>query len=395
MILFRDNRISFDIAKCMQCGACIAACSVKALSAVKTNIGLFDIKLDTNACILCRKCEYVCPVETLCNSNIDSESFVNKSRSFLAFANDNSVRAYASSGGVVRTVIKFGLERNIFDAVYTLNSIENYPYAEGKIYFDSIDCVNIPRSIYHPVLTNENLKFKGKIDKMLIVGTSCQLLSAERLLKDKVNHLYKICIFCKQQKTIESTRFISKMASGESCLIDNEHPPRYRGNGWPGDIVINNKSIKWEKAAALPFGRRLWRVPGCKLCPNPFGIDADITVMDPWGIEKESNLGKNLLFCNSYKGEKLLELLGNDIYIENVCKEDVIKSVNIADIKRKQLLIPFYLKRNTSLLYKLAGCLEVFQTYIYEQVLMKLKLPFIVYKIMAHLPDLRNIIRVK
>lgn len=51
-------------------------------------------------------------------------------------------------------------------------------------------------------------------------------------------------------------------------------------------LRLQPKKIAWEKAALMPFGKKLWMVPGCNICGNPFGIDVDITVLDPWNIEK-------------------------------------------------------------------------------------------------------------
>lgn len=59
---------------------------------------------------------------------------------------------------------------------------------------------------------------------------------------------------------------------------------RYRGNGWPGIVRVNESELSWNRAAQIPFGRRLWTIPGCNVCGDSFGtnVGADITLMDPW-----------------------------------------------------------------------------------------------------------------
>lgn len=66
---------------------------------------------------------------------------------------------------------------------------------------------------------------------------------------------------------------------------------QYRGIGWPGLVQINNKVLSWHRAAQVPFGRRLWTVPGCNVCGDPFGIEvnSDLSLMDPWKFDKRTH----------------------------------------------------------------------------------------------------------
>lgn len=86
----------------------------------------------------------------------------------------------------------------------------------------------------------------------MIVGTSCQLRALEKIAKNKCNELINICIFCKQQKTLDSTRFLAKII-GEKINKDKKFYAQYRGTGWPGIVKINNSSLPWHRAAQLPL----------------------------------------------------------------------------------------------------------------------------------------------
>lgn len=390
-MLTYKNRVLFNHDLCMQCGSCLAACSFDAISSHLNEDGTSQIVIDQDKCTGCKKCISVCPAGQLQKEEFDLFQFLNKSNACLAYSADNAVRNFASSGGVARTLLKAGLESAYFDAVYTLEENDQYPFAEGKFFNTSSTKDKVSRSVYHPVLVNQNLKTNDKFKRLLVIGTACQLYGVEKLLRGKVKELYTLCIFCKQQKTFESTRFIAKMNGFSNYQKEIAKNVSYRGNGWPGEVVTDEKSMKYEQAAALPFGRRLWRVNGCKICPNPFGASADLTLMDPWGIEKENELGKNLIFVNTLKGKELIERFNKEIILEKVDASDVKKSINVSDVLRKQVLVNYYLGEKVPALVCLGGVLERIQTFALEQILMKVKLPKIAYKVLAHLPDLRNL----
>ena len=157
--------------------------------------------------------------------------------------------------------------------------------------------------MYLPILVNKYLNTVGNEKTILLIGTTCQLLAAEYFLKKKCEQLYKIALFCKQQKNLKSTCFLAKR-TGFSPIDKNGAQVEYRGGNWPGQVKIGGKTMKWETAAALPYGKRLWRVPGCRMCPNPFGGGADLTLADPWGIDKAGDFGNTLIAVWTEKGKK-------------------------------------------------------------------------------------------
>lgn len=112
---------------------------------------------------------------------------------------------------------------------------------------------------------------------------------------------------------------------GEQIDESMKFTTQYRGEGWPGFVRINNNSIKWETAAILPFGRRLWCVPGCDICGDPFGmeINADISLMDPWVIKEENSLGETLVTIHSDIGRRLLYNIPHLVIDENHIKKSL------------------------------------------------------------------------
>jgi coenzyme F420-reducing hydrogenase beta subunit len=386
------NDISFEISKCQQCGTCLFVCPVNAISATRTTIGLNEITINNETCIRCLKCVNVCPANKKVVSDASLNS-LNKRDYYLVYNQNIEIRKNASSGGVARTLLVEGLKSGIIDGAYTLKQTSTYPFCEGEFYHKNNipDYQDIPNSVYHSVLVNQNLNRIAKTNRLMVIGTGCQLKGIEHVLKGKFNELIKVCIFCKQQKTFESTRFLAKIM-GTKVSMDKHFTFNYRGSGWPGVVKINHSELDWDIAARIPFGRRLWTVPGCNICSNPFGEEVDLTLMDPWKIEKESGLGKTLTIVHTKAGEALLKSLSNLLF-EVKSYSEIEDAMDLKDIRRKQQLIPYFRGEKCDPKIRIAGKLEEFQRWYLSRIVNLLpRMPVAFYKILNKIPDLRNLI---
>jgi len=388
MLVWQNESIQFDIDRCTQCGTCLAACPFNALSAaVDHQDGLWTIRWDEQSCRRCFLCISVCCASFLPKNRLSEGWFDQLPDVRLGNAKDDHVRKSSSSGGVARTLLLGALKRGFVDAVYTLRQTSEYPWAEGSFFYGDADVSNIPRSIYHPVLVNRNLSHDTKANRLLLIGTPCQLLSAKHLLKNRGKQITTVAIFCKQQKTLLATRYLASRMRTE-FRTEMQTPVSYRGDGWPGKVTIGSSSMEYEKAAALPFGRRLWRVPGCRFCSDPLGSSVDITLSDPWGIETVDGLGKTLIMVWTKRGKDLLEECKDLIAGGKIASSLAVRSFGLKDISRKELLVAYYLGENVPFLVRLSGMVERAQIAILETALQRIRLPEIGYKVLAHLPDL-------
>jgi len=386
-----EKQVIFDINKCQQCGTCLTLCPVNAItSRLKLN-GLSEILIDKNKCTVCQKCITNCPSNAKDELSNSLSSLPDK-RYYLGYNKNQEIQLNASSGGVARTLLIEGLRSGIIDGAYTLKSTQIYPYCEGEYYHKNNipGYQEIPNSVYHSVLVNQNLSQIKKTDRLMVIGTSCQLKGLERILSGKYNELIKVCIFCKQQKTIESTQFLAKVM-GTKISIDKKFSFKYRGNGWPGKLEINNLEIDYDVAARIPFGRRLWTVPGCNICSTPFGVNVDITLLDPWKIEKDTKLGKTLTIAHTQEGNQFLNNI-SEINLEIKSYAEIEDALDLNDIKRKQKLVPYFRGEACSTKINFAGHLEQFQRWYLKCIVTILpRMPIAFYKILNKIPDLRNL----
>lgn len=362
--------------------------------------GLKTIVVDNTKCIRCKKCVNVCPS----NRNTIKQTSVHDSycdtlsqkEYFFAWNENDEIRYLSSSGGATKTLIVESLKSDFVDGVYSLRKLDEYPSAVGEFYtkenMPSFD--TLPNSVYHSVMACRELAKVKKVSRLMIVGTACQLYAMEKVLKGKYDELFKICIFCKQQKSLDSTRFLAKAMGTQIPKNLKRLKTCYRGDGWPGHVKVMDKKLPYYRAAQVPFGRRLWSVPGCNICGDPFGMECsvDITVMDPWNIRPVNNLGETLVVIHTELGRQLLKHT-SCLALKQKSYKEIESALMLKDIQRKRKLMPFFKGEKCAINVKIAGFAEQIQRHYFQNVVMGLpRLPFIFYRILCKIPDLRNMI---
>lgn len=387
-----NGKIRYKFDKCQQCGICVSVCSRNAITFSLREDGLHNVIVDVDKCILCNKCVKACPANRE-SKFIDYFVGFSKNKYFLGYNSNDKIRRESSSGGVCKTLIIEGLKNGYIDGVYTLKKTDTYPYAEGEFYTkENIPNYNdLPNSIYHSVMACTNIRKIRKCNRLMIVGTSCQLSALDNIVKNKCNELIKICIFCKQQKTLDSTRFLAKIL-GVKIKNDKKFHVQYRGEGWPGVVKINDLLLPWHRAAQLPFGRRLWTVPGCDVCGDSFGIEnnADISLMDPWIIRERNELGETLITVHTERGLNILKNIPN-IVLENKSYAEVEPALSLKDVWRKQQLVPFFMEEDCNNKIIKAGKAEIRQRKILSFIANFFpRMPIFFYRLLCKFPDLRN-----
>ena len=387
-----EKSIRYNYPHCQQCGACEAVCPKQAISLEMLTDGTHKVVVDDDKCIRCKRCVNVCPA----NKKESYEGYFNgfeKKRYFLGYNKDGRIRRESSSGGVCKTIVIESLKQGLADGVYTLRRTEKFPFAEGELYTkDNIPRYDdMPNSVYHSVMACRNIGKVKACGRLVMVGTACQLRAMNAALRGKADDVTRVCIFCKQQKTLGSTRFIAKM-TGERVREKEKFFVRYRGQGWPGIVRVGESQLPDSRAAAIPFGRRLWTVGGCNVCGDPFGTNAgaDITLMDPWKIRQENDMGETLVIVHTEKGLRLLEQLPS-LKLEGKSYAEIEPALDLKDVWRKQQLVEFFRGGKCSDKVRKAGMAEQRQRRLLKATVETLpRMPMLFYRVLARIPDLRN-----
>jgi coenzyme F420-reducing hydrogenase beta subunit len=345
MISFDENGVlRFDEERCCQCGACLAGCAEGALSRRSMRDGRFAIVWEESRCTGCNACVAVCPAHDLPDRRWTDDSWDSVRRAAVGHAVDLLRRRFSSSGGVARTLVESALAGDLVDRAYCLVQDGQYPWAKGAYIERGFDISRIANSTYRPIPVLENCKPLADGARLLVVGLNCQLIGLQKYYARGRIELYRIGILCKRQKSELFTRFVRRRLGLPAAGTE---PPSYRGSGWPGEMTVDGRRIAWAEAAALPFGKGLWTVPGCRYCANAFGDAADVTIADPWNIvtEAEADGGLSLVIVRSERGERLLERAGEAIATSPVDIEAVKRSIEWRRLRRKIDAIPARLGR--------------------------------------------------
>jgi coenzyme F420-reducing hydrogenase beta subunit len=248
---------------------------------------------------------------------------------FILAAGDHRVRYQGASGGVVSAVIRYLFSAGIVQTAINFRFDKAELFSPYLIY--SYDEYQQTGSIYHDIQMLEFLRqnkaaIKGTI---VVVCLPCQVAAVRQILNSNNISHFIVSLFCSGQQKKEATWFYLK---NNGVNPDNIESLSYRGEGWPSGIKIKlqdgkevydaNVGGSWGKYRIPPFSLKR-----CLFCKDTFGINADISVGDPW-LKKYMNtetVGLSLVGTLTTKGDEIINEMiqsGSLLLVENV--DDIV-----------------------------------------------------------------------
>lgn len=248
-------------------------------------------------------------------------------------SSDEKTRYQGSSGGVVATMVGYMFETHRIQNTVSYE-FDKYNWFEPKLIYSYTD-YQIVGSIYHDV---ELIKFlKDNVSNIkssiLITCLPCQVKAIRGILEKKKIDSFIIALTCSSQMSKVATHFLFNKFGIEEKDIEFF---RYRGNGWPSGVQIKTRTNKYffhnTKSIWMDiFNSQLFTLKRCFSCEDTFGLEADISVADPW-LERyitTDNIGATLVVAHTDKGNELIkEALQSGVlsFKENLSHSEVIKS---------------------------------------------------------------------
>jgi len=312
-----------EYTKCANCGACLNACPVNAISVNDKNF-FYQIEVDNDKCINCGVCVKVCPV----HSELPE---MHISNAYGGYHKDERIISKSSSGGAFYAIAQTILDKGgiVFGAAYS----EDY----HSVVFGNTDEVSIDsllRSKYVESAVGfsfrqikEELK-KGR--EVLFCGTPCQAAGLKMYAGDDPN-LY-ICDFScgglPSHQIFDDYLKAQEYRFGAEVSEVNFRPKLY---GWKMyAIMMRFKNGKQYRSLAEvdPYfssflHHRTINRDYCYKCDFADHHAADIILADFWLHDKVSDLdnrdeGLSLLLVNSEKGSTLTERISGSFYLKEV-----------------------------------------------------------------------------
>ena len=233
-----------------------------------------------------------------------------------AHAADDEVRWKASSGGAITGLLLHLLEQGVADAVLQVGCVENSPLrSAARLSRTRADVIRCAGSRYAPAsLLADWADIMRSGERIAVVGKPCDIAAVRNALRlhpeweERVVCL--VSFLCMGMPSQRGTgQLIRDMGLPETELRDFW----YRGNGWPGRATAvtqagERRDCSYEDSWGNILSRHVhFR---CKVCPDGFGGQADISCGDAWRLRNgkpsfAEEPGRSLLFVRTPRGAAL------------------------------------------------------------------------------------------
>lgn len=240
--------------------------------------------------------------------------------SVMAWAAQPDVRFRASTGGVMTGVAQYLIASDEVDFVLHVKASETEPaFGERQLSFTDADVIEASGSRYGPAAPLIDIgKLLDRGQPFAFIGKPCDVSALNNYARydSRVDQLvrYRLAVVCGGYLTPESFNgFLEESGVPRSEL----NRIRYRGNGCPGPVEIENKRGEVFLRSYNDFwgeGETNWSIPfRCKICPNGIGEGADIAAADSWpdcqvdSETEQDDPGHNAVIIRSNKGERLMQ----------------------------------------------------------------------------------------
>lgn len=284
---------------CNGCMACINVCPKSCISIVD-NISSLNAIIDTTKCIKCKRCEKVCPNNTMVKKVYPIEWK-------QGWATDD-IRCNSTSGGVASEIVISFIESGGYVAACL--------FEKGNFIFKLTNDLNLVRKFAgskyvksNPESIYKEIRNKLKTNKVLFIGLPCQVAGIKNYIKEDKN-LYTIDLIC---HGTPSVKLLDIYLRENNINISELKDIKFRNKNDMG-LRVDGKRIKLSRvtdAYLCTFLSSINYTENCYTC-NYASIEriSDITLGDSWGtkLKDEIRKGISLILIQSKKG---LELINN------------------------------------------------------------------------------------
>lgn len=232
-------------------------------------------------------------------------------------AGDAAIRLAGSSGGAATALAEYALASGKAGGVmHTAASSEAPLQNRTVISRNRAELLSRAGSRYAPASPCDRLDRLTEEDRPLVfIGKPCDVAGLTQLGRKKEDIREKIgltiAVYCAGTPSSAGTRKLLEHMGVRDPR--NVISIRYRGDGWPGEAVVEERladgqiaeyRMSYAESWGLLTKHRQWR---CLICPDHTGEFADISVGDPWYRETSPDEpGLSLIMARTERGVEFL-----------------------------------------------------------------------------------------
>lgn len=325
-----------EVDVCTGCMVCQTICPKKAIGHSLDALGHPYPVVDSNLCIDCGMCKRVCPA----NNPTSKFTYPVPARSFACWNKDKQERKESASGGIIYLLSKkfvemggnfVGCEFSGMKAVHTLcNDKAQLHKYQGSKYV---------QSQLEPALTQIKQTLQAG-EKILFVGTPCQVAAVKSYLGKNQKGLYTIDIVC---NGVPSAQLLNDWVVYEEACFGKKlsdirfrvkHPHHLRtAIEYHFTDGSNCRELLPECKYYLAFVYRYTVRNACIHCRYAkMERTGDITVSDFWNYKLKKIRfwsyvnGTSMVMANSARGEELMNMVLEDLQWEHRTVEDALRT---------------------------------------------------------------------
>ena len=296
---------------CTGCGACAFACPKQCISMKSNEIGIIYPVINYTECILCNRCQKVCPILSPVDYNTPIHAYA-------AWSCNDCERSTSASGGIAAEIYKYSIAngRKIVGAVQQKDfsvSLQMSDKEECIAKFKNSKYVFSTAYSLFPIIKNE-LK---KNNKITVIGLPCQI-AALRKLFPKHDNLLLVDLVCHgttpHDYLVQHIHTLEKECANKAVRMSFRDPETYTYTftftlyDAEGKRFCERK-IEDGDAYQVGYHKKITYRENCYHCPFAKNVRmGDLTIADYHGLGlcapcSFSNRDVSLILSNTDKGE--------------------------------------------------------------------------------------------
>ncbi len=319
----------------------MSQCSHHAIE-IKNDIDAYNAMIQEEKCKRCNLCFDICPVNHPVQNNAPLKWY-------QGWANEESIRANASSGGVATSIADYVINKGgiVFSCVFhkgkfifkMASTREELKQFQGSKYVKS-NPMDIYRDIQHWVRLAENIP-------VLMIGLPCQIAGVKRAIPKKYSErLLTVDLICHGTPAPQILeRFMAQYGLNLSEIkkISFRSKSHFQVDPLGSEKVISIPGV--ADCYMRAFLEGIVYTENCYQCPYARKERiSDVTVGDSWGTELRQEMvsGVSLILCNTERGVELVEnadLTLHEVNIQNaIANNQQLNQPISCPTKRRQFM---------------------------------------------------------